>query len=181
MLGALVVGVGIAVWLVPFVTTGWNLGAAVKMDRRARWGLVLECVGLTMMLQSRFWLVAVWSWREVVSIALFVVATLLAWTATRTLGRRHLRLDAAVIEGHELVRSGPYSVVRHPIYTSFLCVLCGVGVLAAPWWLFLGATAVFLAGTEIRVRTEDGLLVERFGEEFREYRRAVRAYLPLVR
>jgi protein-S-isoprenylcysteine O-methyltransferase Ste14 len=40
---------------------------------------------------------------------------------------------------------------------------------------------VFLVGTEIRVQTEDRLLAARFGEEFRQYRKHVRAYVPFVR
>jgi len=40
---------------------------------------------------------------------------------------------------------------------------------------------VFLAGTEIRVRTEDALLASRFPQEFEAYRRSVRAYIPFVR
>jgi protein-S-isoprenylcysteine O-methyltransferase Ste14 len=41
--------------------------------------------------------------------------------------------------------------------------------------------ALFIAGTEIRVYTEDGLLASRFGERFLAYRKRVRAYLPFVR
>ena len=41
----------------------------------------------------------------------------------------NLRVDAAVGADHELVRSGPYRLVRHPIYTSMLCVILATGVL----------------------------------------------------
>jgi protein-S-isoprenylcysteine O-methyltransferase Ste14 len=41
--------------------------------------------------------------------------------------------------------------------------------------------ALFIAGTEIRVRLEDKLLAERFGDEFRDYRRSTPAYIPLIR
>jgi protein-S-isoprenylcysteine O-methyltransferase Ste14 len=46
---------------------------------------------------------------------------------------------------------------------------------------FALALALFLAGTEIRVRVEDRLLASRFGEEFAEYRKTTRAYVPGVR
>jgi protein-S-isoprenylcysteine O-methyltransferase Ste14 len=71
--------------------------------------------------------------------------------------------------------------VRHPIYTSMLCVLWGIGFMAASPLLFVVATAVFLVGTEIRVRIEDRLLAARFGEQFEQYRRSTSAYLPLLR
>jgi len=49
------------------------------------------------------------------------------------------------------------------------------------WWpLLLIALAIFLAGTEIRVRAEDRLLAARFGESFVAYRSRVRAYIPFL-
>jgi protein-S-isoprenylcysteine O-methyltransferase Ste14 len=120
-------------------------------------------------------------WRVLASSLCFVLAIALSWTATRALGRQHLRFDAAIGTEHELVRSGPYGLVRHPIYTSMLCVLWGIGLMAASPVLFAVATAVFLMGTEIRVRIEERLLAARFGEQFEQYRRSTRAYLPLLR
>jgi protein-S-isoprenylcysteine O-methyltransferase Ste14 len=181
MIGWFVTGIGIVVWLTPFATVGWNLAAPAKMDKRARLGMLLEVAALGLMLVSPISEVKIWSWRVGMSIALFGIATWVAHLATRTLGKRHLRLDAAVVEGHELIQHGPYRVVRHPIYLSFLCAVWAVGILAAPWWLFATATVIFLMGTEIRVRAEDRLLAERFGEVFETYRRSTRAYLPLVR
>jgi protein-S-isoprenylcysteine O-methyltransferase Ste14 len=46
--------------------------------------------------------------------------------------------------------------------------------------MFVPAIVLFVIGTEIRVRTEEKLLEERFGEEFREYKAQVRAYIPFV-
>jgi protein-S-isoprenylcysteine O-methyltransferase Ste14 len=45
----------------------------------------------------------------------------------------------------------------------------------------LAALSLFLAGTEIRVAAEDGLLASRFGERFLAYQRRVKAYVPLLR
>jgi protein-S-isoprenylcysteine O-methyltransferase Ste14 len=48
-----------------------------------------------------------------------------------------------------------------------------------PWWRI--GIALFVAGIEIRVRVEDGLLRERFGSRFEEWRMRVPAYLPPIR
>jgi protein-S-isoprenylcysteine O-methyltransferase Ste14 len=173
--------VGVLLWLAPFVRTGWSSSATRNVDRRSRWGLVLQLVGYTLMLQGRFWAVTPRLWQVLASLLCFVLAIALSWTATRALGREHLRFDAAIGAEHELVRSGPYRVVRHPIYTSMLCVLFGIGFIAASPLLFAIATLVFLVGTEIRVRIEDHLLAAHFGEQFEQYRRSTRAYLPLLR
>ena len=79
------------------------------------------------------------------------------------------------------MRTGPYALVRHPIYTSMLAMLLVTLLVLTPWPWAVVALAVFVGGTEIRVHTEDKLLESRFGEEFRRYRSSVRAYVPFVR
>jgi protein-S-isoprenylcysteine O-methyltransferase Ste14 len=79
------------------------------------------------------------------------------------------------------VQSGAYRRLRHPIYTSMFCLLLATGFLFTPILLLLIAICVFIAGTEIRVRIEDALLLSRFGEQFREYQHAVFAYVPFIR
>jgi len=94
---------------------------------------------------------------------------------------RQFRVNAGLYEDHELVTTGPYAVVRHPIYASLLAILAATLFLLTPWeWAILSLT-LFIAGTEIRVHTEDNLLASRFGERFAAYRKQVPAYLPFVR
>ena len=62
-----------------------------------------------------------------------------------------------------------------------LCLLLGTGLILTPWFLFLPAVALFLVGTEIRVRMEDRLLESKFGEQFVTYQHHVPAYIPWVR
>jgi protein-S-isoprenylcysteine O-methyltransferase Ste14 len=180
VLGSLVVAVGVGLWLAPFLWAKRGVGRLVAVDRRARWGLLLEVIGIGLMLESPFWIVNGFSGRLAASAVFFLMASLLSWSATRALGHQ-LRFDAAIGAEHELVQRGPYRVVRHPIYCSMLCLLWGIGFVATPLWLFVVATVVFLAGTEIRVRAEDRLLAARFGETFSRYQSSTRAYLPLIR
>ena len=100
--------------------------------------------------------------------------------AARALGGQW-RIDAGLNPAHQLVRSGAYRVVRLPIYTSMFCMLLGTGFMITPFPLLLLAILLFIIGTEIRVRIEDALLASRFGDEFRDYQRAVSAYIPYVK
>lgn len=61
------------------------------------------------------------------------------------------------------------------------CMLLGTGVLVTPLPLLIAAIIVFAAGTEIRVRIEDGLLACRFGDQFRDYQRHVSACISIIR
>jgi len=91
-----------------------------------------------------------------------------------------MRIDAALGSEHHLIRSGPYGVVRNPIYTSMLWVVCATAVIVPPWPLFLISLLLFVIGTEIRVSTEEKLLEARFAGEFEEYKRSVGAYVPFL-
>jgi len=105
---------------------------------------------------------------------------MLAWAATRHLDKQW-RFEAALSEDHELITTGPYRWVRHPIYTSMFGMLLQTGLVKA-WWPFLVAGVVFyVIGTEIRVRAEEKLLATRFGETHAQYRATTSGYLPFVR
>ena len=109
-----------------------------------------------------------------------LIAAVLSWTAVKHLGKQ-FRVNAGLYEDHELVRTGPYGIVRHPIYSSVLAILLSTILLLTPWRWAAVSLALFVVGTEIRVRTEDKLLASRFGREFAEYRKKVPAYVPFVR
>ena len=172
--------VGWMLWLLPFPLSGWNRSSPAKRDSRWRWGLLLQVIAYSLLWQGHFWMSSPAPWQISIALLCFFFAALLSWTSTRALGK-HLRFDAALSHDHQLVRSGPYGMIRHPIYTSMLCILLGTGVLVTPPLLFFAALIVFLLGTEIRVRAEDALLASRFGDEFHRYRQTVSAYVPFVR
>ena len=176
----LLLAAGWAAWLAPFVMTGWHSSSTTVRDSRGLWGILLQMVGYSVLWQGRFWLRRPEDWQVWLSAALLALAVLLSWTGARALGR-HLRFEAALRTNHKLVQTGPYRFIRHPIYASMLCLLLGTGVMIASPLLFAIALVILIAGTEIRVRTEDRLLAEHFGPDFVAYRRRVPAYIPLVR
>jgi protein-S-isoprenylcysteine O-methyltransferase Ste14 len=175
-----ILAAGSILWCAPFVFARTKRRIPFQLDRRARWGIALECVAYSLLWQGSFWERSPEWWRVASSVSLFVLACVLSWTGARALGR-HFRVDAAVDPTHELVRSGPYRLVRHPIYTSMLCVLLGTGLVISPLYLLLPAVLVFIIGTEIRMRVEDGLLASRFGEQFRDYRHNVPRLVPFLK
>lgn len=118
--------------------------------------------------------------RILLSMAIGPLAPLLAWGAVTHLGRQ-FRVNAGLYEDHELVRTGPYALVRHPIYASLLAILLSTLLLLTSWTWIAISLVFFIAGTEIRVHTEDQLLRSRFGRVFDEYREKVPAYIPFVR
>lgn len=97
--------------------------------------------------------------------------------------RRHLGRNWSVVvtlkQDHELVTSGPYAWVRHPIYTGLLLAFAGSALAQGEW---RGVLALGLAGAALwrKLRLEEHWLRERFGAAYLAYCRRVAALLPFV-
>ena len=76
------------------------------------------------------------------------------------------------------MREGPYAHVRHPIYVAMLGLLVGTGLNVTPWLVLAAAMALYLAGTRLRLATEEALLRQQFGDEFVRYAAEVNALWP---
>ena len=106
----------------------------------------------------------------------FGSALLTLWSV-RTLGKQW-GLAARLVEGHELVTSGPYQYVRNPIYSGMLGMLVASGLtVSRPWGLLLGVL-FFWVGTVVRVRAEERLLREAFGQTWIEWSQRTAAFIP---
>jgi protein-S-isoprenylcysteine O-methyltransferase Ste14 len=79
--------------------------------------------------------------------------------------------------GHRLIRTGPYAIVRHPIYTGLLLALLGTAVAVDE---VRGILAVLIAieAHARKLRLEERWLTEEFGGEYERYRREVKALVP---
>ena len=83
-------------------------------------------------------------------------------------------------QDHELVCTGPYGVVRHPIYTGLLTALLGTAIAIDQWRGVLALTIVaasFLA----KMRTEEAFMSRAFGAAYADYKRDVPALIPKLR
>jgi protein-S-isoprenylcysteine O-methyltransferase Ste14 len=81
-------------------------------------------------------------------------------------------------QGHELVTSGPYRYVRHPMYTGGLLACIGSAIVVGDGFVFL----LILLGSIFlwRVGAEDTLLARQFPDEFPDYARRTRALIPFL-
>jgi protein-S-isoprenylcysteine O-methyltransferase Ste14 len=171
------------VWVMAFVKPG-KQAAGQKETASApasRWGIFLVMVGFAL----------AWTYIRpvgfekstpalIASMILGPPAVALAWVATRHLGKQW-RFKAALSEDHELIQTGPYRWLRHPIYASMFCLLLAT-IAAWTWWpMGVGSVIAFLAGTEIRLRAEERLLAERFKDSYVAYRSRTKAFIPFIR
>jgi len=80
---------------------------------------------------------------------------------------------------HTLVRTGPYAIVRHPIYSGLLLAMLGTALVPGEAGAFLAVVLAF-AGWHAKCRLEEHFLLAQFGEAYLGYRRDVRALIPFV-
>ena len=100
-------------------------------------------------------------------------------TSSRALGR-NWSLVARTRTDHELIRSGPYARVRHPIYLAMLLFLVALAIGLGHWGQLIIGLPIFLVGTKIRTDAEDRLLEQGFGDAFRQYRNSTPALFPKI-
>jgi protein-S-isoprenylcysteine O-methyltransferase Ste14 len=87
-------------------------------------------------------------------------------------------LHVEIRENHEFVRSGPFRWVRHPAYLSMIMELLSLGLILNAWYMLLLIPFGFLPVLIARIRIEEGALIEKFGENYREYRKTTPALIP---
>jgi len=82
-------------------------------------------------------------------------------------------------QGHQLIRRGPYAIVRHPIYLGFMLATLGTAIAFAEWSGLLAFALIVLAWG-YKARLEESAMTEQFGSEYEEYRRKVKGFIPFV-
>ena len=87
--------------------------------------------------------------------------------------------SVSIREDHQLIRTGPYARIRHPIYTGVLVALAGTA-MAVGTYPSLVAFAIVLVGLSYKARREEALLAREFGKSFDEHRRHTGFFLPRV-
>ncbi|HTS37162.1 MAG TPA: methyltransferase [Candidatus Solibacter sp.] len=158
-----------------------------KRDRRATVGIFLQMVGYFLVFfqpPHQPFLPPVAALSGVVGIIFSVLTIALAafsgWlisSAVRTLGKQWA-MRARLVEDHKLITEGPYAYIRNPIYTGMLGMLIATGLAAEHWIALPIAIVIFWIGLVIRVRVEEKLLRDAFGQEFEDYANRVSAVIP---
>ena len=113
---------------------------------------------------------------NVPSLAITVAGTALAIWARWHLGSNWSGV-VTLKEGHELIRSGPYRAIRHPIYTGILLALLGTSI-AVGEARGLIAVAIVLLSFYLKARREESFLSQEFGPGFTEHQRHTGMFLP---
>lgn len=113
-----------------------------------------------------------------VTTAVCVLGLLTAIWARRTLAGNWSSV-VALKQEHELIQTGPYRFVRHPIYTGILLMLLSTVVARGRIGDWLGFVFI-CTGIWVKLRQEESLMLRHFPDQYPAYRRHVKAIVPFV-
>lgn len=86
-----------------------------------------------------------------------------------------------IFEGQKLLTTGPFSIVRHPLYASLIWIFVGGSLIYSNALSLLLAVLVFVPMMYVRAMKEDALLLKSFGGEYEAYRSRTGLFLPRIR
>ena len=177
-----------AIWVIWFVFWRFAARAAKRVEQQESIGSrlaylvpMLIVIALVMWRNWPGWLGAQLNggWSEYwMGVAMLVLGLFLAVWARKTLGDNWSG-RVSVKSGHELVRSGPYRWIRHPIYTGVLLGLLGTAFASGKLSGYLGALLA-LGALVHKLRIEERWMLTHFGDSYRDYRRASSALVPFL-
>jgi protein-S-isoprenylcysteine O-methyltransferase Ste14 len=116
-----------------------------------------------------------WFWASVI---VALVGFAFSIWARRYLGSNWSQ-EVTVKQDHELITSGPYAVVRHPIYTGLLLAFLGTAMSRGEWCGLIGL-ALLLIALWRKLRLEEHWMRTEFGDSYQNYCRRVRSLIPFV-
>jgi protein-S-isoprenylcysteine O-methyltransferase Ste14 len=105
------------------------------------------------------------------------LASLVFWTWSQVALGKEWSPQLQLREEHHLVTSGPYTHIRHPIYTAMFGYGLGLALVTANW-VFAVLAVFVIFGLVARVPKEEQMMLAEFGEEYRTYTQRTGRFFP---
>ncbi len=110
---------------------------------------------------------------------LFIVTGLTMRLFARKAIGKQFSYALRTLDKHELIRGGIYAHLRHPAYTGDLLFQCGVPLLLSSFYGFL-VMLLLVPCFLYRISIEEEMLIERFGDEYKNYQHASKKLIPYI-
>jgi protein-S-isoprenylcysteine O-methyltransferase Ste14 len=118
-------------------------------------------------------------WAVVLGTIVFAGALWMFRRSHKELGR-NWSITLEIREQHRLVSGGPYALVRHPMYTSFMLMGLGQAFLLSNWVAGLAGLVGFAVLFFLRVDREERMMIENFGPDYRAYMARTKRLIPYL-
>ncbi|MEO8580929.1 MAG: isoprenylcysteine carboxylmethyltransferase family protein [Gemmatimonadales bacterium] len=168
------------------VRGGFEGGKKADSKDSGSMGVLIGLTGLASFIAYFVAFVKAWSFPERMQVPLFaagvlliVLGSLLRRYCWRTLGE-YFTGDVRARADQPVIRTGPYSLVRHPSYTAGITMYIGVGLALGNWVSLALLTISTIVAYCYRVAVEERVLVDTLGEPYRVYMRERKRFIPYI-
>ena len=161
--------------------------SVLEKPRRGRANQIANLFALPALLSTLIYLIVpnwmAWSalplpaWLRWLGVAIALTGFALLQWSQQSLGKNWSD-SPLLLKGQEMIASGPYRWIRHPIYAAFLLILGSPLLISANW--FVGGMWIGMTGLDVasRVRAEEAMMVGQFGEQYHAYMQRTGRLLP---
>jgi protein-S-isoprenylcysteine O-methyltransferase Ste14 len=175
------------IWLVTWIlAAGWSARVASHHDLGAESPSRVLTLAAIVMLLASYWPVAwgvLWTTSPTIGWSMFLIVVLglaFTWTARLHLGPLWSSTSAPT-EDHRIVDTGPYGIVRHPVYAGLLLAVIATAIERGRIES-VAAAVVLIAGVSLRAKLEERFLRRDLGDDvYGSYRRRVPMLLPFAK
>jgi len=168
------------------IYTSGQRGAELKIQKRSRIELlllVLNGIGMLIPVVYVFSTVldfadyALPDWLAWAGTVLFALAIYLLWRSHKDLGR-HWTVTVALRYEHELVTSGVYTFIRHPMYSAHLLWAIAQIMILHNWIAGYSFLIVQIPFYLVRIKNEEAMMIEQFGAAYKTYMERTDRLIP---
>ena len=156
-------------------------GKSQKKDRWSRWviylGIFISIFASYFFRAANIALLPAWSFN--LGISFMILGLLIRQWAILTLGVQ-FSYTVQIRTGHQLITKGPYRFVRHPAYTGGVFLNLGFGFAFQSWGAVLFNLLILALVYTYRIRVEEKVLLETFGEEYVSFCKGRKRILPFL-
>lgn len=116
-------------------------------------------------------------WVRWVGVGVGIVCLPLLWSLFRSIGSNISETVLTKIN-HELISTGLFRWIRHPLYTVSMSLFVAYGLMASNWWLLLFTAIGLVTIVVLVIPKEEAELIAKFGDEYRDYQKRVGKLVP---
>lgn len=114
-----------------------------------------------------------------IGLSTIIIGIIIRFIAIKQLGK-FFTVDVTIREGHQLMQSGFYKLLRHPSYTGCLLSFLGYGITLNNWFSLTVVFTPILLIFIYRMNVEEKVLIQQFGEKYASYMRKTKRLVPFI-
>lgn len=188
-----VVSAGWIIFVIYWFISAWSVKPIRETSGwlRGNWYPILYLIGFSFMINFKFLsrlgiprnklAILLLPHTIVLSIIILILmsAGLMVAIVARSTLARNWSGAVALKEGHELITTGPYQFVRHPIYTGMLLMILGTALSLDTVGACIGFL-IILAGVLLKMQQEEVLLTKHFAQDYLSYKKRTKILIPFI-